>query len=84
MEKTTFVTHQEAFNYKRLPFGLVNALASFQSLMAGIFRNMTQDYVLAYIDDLLIYSQNMQDHLKHLQNIFNKLKQANLRLNPAK
>ena len=52
MEKTTFATHQGAFNYKRLPFGLVNAPASFQSLMAGIFRNMTQDYVLAYIDDL--------------------------------
>ena len=59
-EKTTFVTHQGAFNYKRLPFVLVNAPVSFQSLMAGIFRNMIQDYVLAYIDDLLIYSQNTQ------------------------
>ena len=44
---------------------------------------MSQDYVLSYIDDLLIYSQNMQDHLKHLQNTFDKLKQANLRLNPS-
>ena len=45
---------------------------------------MTQDYVFAYIDDLLISSQNMQDQLKHLQNIFDILKQANLRLNPVK
>ena len=83
-EKTGFVTHQGLFHYTRLPYGLVNAPVSFQSLVAGIFRNMTQDYVLVYIDDVLICSCNIKDHLKHLQNTFDKLKQANFRLNPAK
>ena len=53
-EKTGFVTHQGLFHYTSLPYGLVNAPASFQSLMAGIFRNMSQDYVLVYTDDVLI------------------------------
>ena len=67
-----------------MPFGLVHAPTSFQSLMAGISRNMTQDYVLSYINDILIYSRKMHDHLIYLQNTFDKLKQANLRLNPSK
>ena len=83
-DKTIFVIYRGASSYKRMPFGLVNAPASFQSLMPGIFRNMTQDYVLVYIDDLLIYSRNMHDHLIHLQNTFDKLKQAYLQLNPSK
>ena len=48
--------------------------------MADIFRNMTQCYVLAYIDDLFIYSGNMHNQPIHFQNTFDKLKQANLRL----
>ena len=49
-----------------MPFGLINASASFQSLMNDIFRDMLDICVVVYLDDILIYSKNDEDHEKHV------------------
>ena len=84
MDKTAFVTHQSQYSYTRLPFGLKNASNSYQMVMNEVFRGMTWKYLMVYIDDILIYSRNFEEHLTHLQNVFDRLKQANLKLHPQK
>lgn len=71
-EKSTFVTHTRQYQYLRLPFGLSNAPASFMSLMAHVFRGMTFKSVLCYLDDILVSSRNLQEHKRHLQEVFDE------------
>ena len=81
-EKTAFSTHVGSFQYRVLPFGLMNAPSSFQMLMSQVFRGISFKYLIAYIDDLLIFSPNFETHLEHLQNVFERLRSARLRLHP--
>jgi hypothetical protein len=57
-----------------MPFGLTNAPATFQALVQDILRPLLDICVIVYIDDILIYSQNDQDHTKHLQQVFDILR----------
>ena len=51
------------FEYKVMPFGLANAPATFQDMMNEIFLDMIDLGVVIYLDDILIYSENEQDHV---------------------
>lgn len=82
--KTAFVTHQGVYQFKRLSFGLMNAPMAYQMLMTKVLRELNWKIALVYIDDILIFSNNFEEHLKHLELVFDKLKQANLTLNPSK
>ena len=53
-------------------------------LMTKVLKELNWKITLVYIDDLLIFSNNFEEHLKHLELVFDKLKQANLTLNPSK
>ncbi len=71
------------FEYQRLPQGLCNGPDVFQEKMMELFDDI--DYVRAYIDDLLILTKsNYQDHLDKLRNIFQKLREAGLKVNVTK
>ena len=83
-EKTAFVVEHGLYEYKRLPFGLVSAPASFSRLMDHILRDHLGIFILVYLDDILIYSDNAEDHLKHLRIIFNILRKAKLKLKGKK
>ena len=84
-EKTAFtVPGFGQFEFNVMPFGLVNAPASFSFIMTALFSGMSYKYLLTYLDDLLIYSANFDDHLRHLDAVFSKLREANLKLNPSK
>lgn len=83
-EKSSFVVHSGQYQYLRMPFGLMNAPATFQCLMARVFQNMHFKSVLCYLDDILIYSETFEEHLNHLQEVFQRLKDANLKLHPEK
>ena len=83
-EKTAFVCHKGQFEFLRVPFGLANAPAQFQRTMDHIFRDLLGVCVLVYIDDIIVYSPDVQSHTRHLKQVFECLKQANLRLKPSK
>ena len=86
-EKTAFITHQGLYEFKVMPFGVMNAPAVFQKLMQKVLaRLMTgpEDFVAVYLDDVIVFSQSLQAHLEHLTKVFACLREANLKLNPKK
>ena len=82
--KAAFITQDGVFEWKRMPFGLMNAPISFQTLMSGVLREMNFKSVLVYIDDVLIYSSDFESHLRDLEQVFQKLREAGLTLQPSK
>ena len=82
--KSAFITHQGIFEFNRLSFGMVNAPMTFQALMTKVLKNLNFKIALVYIDDLIIFSKDFDQHLHHLNLVFNNLRAANLKLNPAK
>ena len=79
-EKTAFVVENGLFEYKRLPFGLVLAPASFSRLMDQVLRDVLGKFALAYLDDIITFSDNANEHLIHIEKIFILLKEAKLKL----
>lgn len=65
--KTAFQTQFDLFEYMVMPFGLVNASASFQGYIHWVLRDFLDIFCLAYLDDLLIYLNNEQDHVQHVR-----------------
>lgn len=82
--KSAFVTPTGVYQWKRMPFGLVNAPASFQALMTHVLRGLNWKTCLVYVDDILVFSNSFTDHLKHLDEIFSRLQSAGLTLKPSK
>ena len=82
--KTAFTTPFGLFEYTRMPFGLTGAPATFQRLMNGVMSDFLFNFLLVYLDDLLIFSQSFDDHLQHLEKILKKLSETGLKLNLEK
>ena len=82
--KTAFTTHCGLFEFTRMPFGLCNAPATFQRLMQLVLSGLEWDCCFVYIDDILVASKTFEDHLRHLQLVFERLRKAGLRLKPTK
>ena len=87
-EKTAFITQQVLFEFRVMPFGLMNAPAIFQRLMQQVISSVNPmegpNFVSVYIDDLLVYSQTLEEHLVHLGKVMDKLREVNLKLKPSK
>jgi len=82
--KIAFTCHLGLYQYRRMPFGLTNTPATFQRLMGRLFGGKDWDFVFVYLDDILITSQTLQEHLEHLQKVAQRLKDSGLRLRPCK
>jgi hypothetical protein len=78
IQKTAFSTEDGHYEFLRLPFGLKNSPPSFQRAMNLIFANL--ENVLVYMDDIIVFSDNLEEHLKHLKTVFERLKNHNLKI----
>ena len=78
-EKTAFACHKDLFEFNVMPFGLSNAPAVFQELMSVVLQGCN-NFATAYLDDILVFSATLEEHLEHLSIIFDKLRQHKLKL----
>ena len=72
------------WQFRVLPFGLVNSGSVFERLMERIFDRLTYKFLLIYLDDIIVYSKTFDAHIENLREVFQRLKEANLKLNPKK
>ena len=76
--KATFRTRYGHFEYNVMPFGLTNAPKVFQHMMNDIFQGHLDDFVVIYLDDILIFSKNKEEHKKHVRLVLEKLRKRGL------
>ena len=83
-QKTAFATNLGLFQWTVMPFGLVNSPSTFQRLMEDIFRGLQWIELLLYMDDIISPCNNISEGIQRLRNIFDRLREANLKLKPSK
>jgi hypothetical protein len=76
--KTTFITRYGLYEYTVISFGLTNALAYFMYLMNTVFMEYLDKFMVVFIDDILIFSKNEEEHDEHLRLVLQKLKENQL------
>lgn len=80
IEKTAFSVNNGHYEYLRMPFGLKNAPSTFQRAMDSILKEFINKFCLVYMDDIIVFSKSLHDHLIHLRQIFQKLREHNLKV----
>ena len=86
-EKTGFACELELYQWKRMPFGLCNATATFQRLMAQALTRVNKKYgnlVMCFVDDVVIATPTLEDHIDRLDEVFGCMKRAGLKCKPSK
>ncbi|CAL8989416.1 unnamed protein product [Prunus brigantina] len=76
--KTACVTRYGSYEFLVMPFGLTNAPATFCTLMNKVFHPFLDKFVVVYIDDIVVYSNSLEEHLEHLQRVFKVLRENEL------
>ncbi|GBG74828.1 hypothetical protein CBR_g19340 [Chara braunii] len=82
--KTAFKTRYGHFEWVVMPFGLTNAPATFQAAMTTEFRDLLDHTILIYLDDILVYSRTLDEHLVHLRAVLDRLRAAKYKANRDK
>lgn len=83
-EKTTFTTPWGTFMYVKMPFGLMNVGATFQRAMDITFSEEKDNFLVICLDDIMVFSRSDEDHIRHLEQVFQKCKENGVSLNPKK
>ena len=78
VHKTTFTTRYGHYEFLVMPFGLTNALTAFMDLMNHVFRPFLDWFVMVFIDDILVYSKDQEDHDTHLRVVLETLRKEQL------
>ena len=84
VHKTAFRTIYGHFEFRVLPFGLTNAPATFMRLMNDVFRTYLDQFVIIYLDDILVFSRTKEEHASHLKTVLDLLRQHQLYAKAAK
>lgn len=82
--KTAFLTHRGLYQYKRMPFRLKNAPLQFQCFMDSVLGSLRWTSALVYIDDILVFSNNLEAHASHLGTLLDSAVAVGLQFNPSK
>ncbi|GBG81444.1 hypothetical protein CBR_g32121 [Chara braunii] len=82
--KSAFKSWYGHFEWVVMPFGLTNAPTTFQAAMTNEFRVMLDRFVLVYLDNILVYSRTLEDHLEHLRRVLETLRSAKYKANRDK
>ena len=80
--KSAFVTPINKYEFTRCPFGLMQAPAYFQRVINKVLAGL--DFTFGYLDDILVHSPDVPTHLKHIRQLFKRLREADLKLNMGK
>ena len=78
-EKTAFACHRSLFEFNVMPFGLCNAPSVFMMLMNTVLEGL-EGFACAYIDDILIFSETVEEHFEHIHTVLDRLQQHKLKL----
>lgn len=78
--KTAFSTNQGHYEFLRMPFGLKNAPSTFQRMMNSILSELIGKICFVYLDDIIIFSTSIEEHLISIERVFRKLQEANLKV----
>ena len=81
---TAFRTQYELYEYLVMPFGLANALSSFQHYINDVLREYLNVFYTVYIDNILIYSNSVKEHEEHVRKVLKALRDAGLQLEVEK
>ena len=81
---TAFTTRYGSYEFRVMPFGLCNAPATFQRTMNQLLGDFLDDFVIVYLDDILIYSPTRADHERHVRRVLDRLRDAQFKCNIAK
>jgi hypothetical protein len=82
--KTAFGSKFGLYEFVKIPFGLVNAPATFQRAMDMLLNEEINKFVVVYLDDIVVFSENYYEHEKHLNVVLKKLRNAGMKLNKEK
>ena len=80
-EKTAFITDTGLYEFNVMPFGLCNAPATFQRFMDATLAGLKWKNLVVYMDDIIIFSENFEEHVKDLDEVLTRLGNANITLN---
>lgn len=83
-DKTGFVTPFGSFRYERMAFGLSGAPSTFQRVMDAMLVGLRDVEVLVYMEDLLLFSETIEDHVRRMRLVFDRVREANFKLNVDK
>ena len=84
IEKTAFTTRSNHWEFVRMPMGLSTSPSTFQKLMHKVFDKENWHQCLIYLDDILIFSKDLQEQVERLRTIFERVRHAGLKLSPGK
>jgi hypothetical protein len=84
IEKFAFIVDNKLYEPVRMPFGSMNAPATFQRLIDRVLSGLTWQMCLVNIDDVIIFSKNFNQHLLDIKEVLKRFRLANLKLNPEK
>ena len=80
-EKTTFTCPYGTFAFRRMPFGLCNALTTFQKCMMSMFSNLVEEAREIFMDDFSVYGSSFEKCLENLETVLQRCQDKNLTLN---
>ncbi len=74
----TFRIKYGTYKYLIMPFELINEPSTFQNFMNDILMDYLDEFVVAYLDDIIVYSNSKREHIKHVRKILQRLREANI------